>query len=59
MNWRPYITGAVSAFVYLTILHFLPKKLKVWMRTIIAIVMTVALTCLIHLIHDYFTEGDL
>ena len=55
MNWRPYIIGAISALVYLTVEHFLPKKLKSWMRAVIAI----AVTIVFHLILDYFTNGNL
>lgn len=55
MNWRPYIIGAISALVYLTVEHFLPEKWKGWMRAVIAI----AATIVFHLILDYFTDGGL
>ena len=41
MEWNPYISGALTAIIYLTAYHFLPKKLKSWKRYVIAFVITV------------------
>ena len=52
MELNPYIQGAISAVSYLGTLHFLPKKIKEPKRSIIAILIAIALSLFIQFIID-------
>lgn len=56
MEWNPYISGALTAIVFLNTYHFLPKKLKSWKRYVVAIVITVPIMLLIRFIFDWFNS---
>ena len=56
MELSPYITGAITAIVYFATSHLLPKKLKGFLRALIAIVAAAAVCCLIHFVYDCITE---
>lgn len=56
MEWNPYISGALTAIVFLNTYHFLPKKLKCWKRYVVAIVITVPIMLLIRFIFDWFNS---
>lgn len=44
---NPYVSGAITAAVYLLTSHFLPKKIKGAMRVGVAIMLTVVISLLI------------
>lgn len=56
MEWNPYISGALTAIVFLNTYHFLPKKLKSWKRYVVAIIITVPIILLIRFIFDWFNS---
>ncbi len=56
MEWNPYISGVLTAIIYLMAYHFLPKKLKSWKRYVIAIVITVPFMLLLRYIFDWFNS---
>lgn len=54
MEWNPYISGVLTAIVFLNTYHFLPKKLKSWKRYVSAIIITVPIMSLIQFIFNRF-----
>lgn len=55
---NPYISGFLTAIVYCTTSHLLPKKLTGWKRFTISFVVTVAICCLIRFTFDWFTNNQ-
>lgn len=55
MDLNPYIQGAITAIVYLSTDHFLPKNIKGFKRGIIAIAIAVAISLFIQFIIDCIT----
>lgn len=54
MSINPYISGAITAAIYILSSRLLAKKLVGWKRVIVAFAITVFLACLIQYIFDLF-----
>lgn len=52
MELSPFIKGAITAFIFCTAYHFLPKKIQGIKRYAIAIIITVLIRLLILYIID-------
>lgn len=53
MYLNPYISGAITAIVYLSTCHLLPKKITGIKRIVIAIGVAVSVLLIIRLIIDF------
>ncbi len=49
MDWQPILFGALGGFLGVTAFYFLRKKLNVWVRGIIAVLIVAAIAFVIRL----------
>lgn len=54
MEWNPFFSGALNAFIYVITFHLLPRKLNNWKKGIVAILISVPVMLLIRFIFDCF-----
>lgn len=57
MDWYAFIFGTISGIIGVAIVQLLPKKLKLWIRFIIAILIATVLALIIRLVFDPFQSA--
>lgn len=57
MDLNPYVQGFMTAVVYLTSVHFLPKRIRGNKRYAVAIPVAVVVSLLVQLLIDCVAKG--
>lgn len=57
MNWYPILFGVITGIISIVIFQLLPKKLNVWLRGIISIIIITLIAFIVRLIFGIVDIG--